>query len=353
VILTAASSLYGTAAGWRRRWYARDPARQRHLSRPVVSVGNLCAGGSGKTPVVEQIARLLVARGERPAILTRGYARRRALDGVTVVSDGSTILAGLDTAGDEPLMLARALPGVPVLVAADRYLAGRLAERQLGATVHLLDDGFQHLALARDVDLLLVAEEDLTDRMLPAGRLREPLPAAASADALLTIAEGDGADRLRHTLGIDTMFHVRRALGEARWVSGRDSAVSRGGIAFAVAGVARPERFLADIAAAGWQVAGAIVFRDHHPFTDLDVDRIARAARAAGAGVVLTTVKDAVRFEACRVDNLPLAAVPLGVTIEPETAFRDWLVSRIHSHSLASRAHALTASVAPDSGPPR
>jgi tetraacyldisaccharide 4'-kinase len=272
---------------------------------------------------------------------------------VTVVSDGSRILAGLDTAGDEPLMLARALPGVPVLVAADRYLAGRLAERQLGATVHLLDDGFQHLALARDVDLLLVAEEDLTDRILPAGRLREPLPAAASADALLTAAEGDGADRLRQTLGVDTMFHVRRALGEARWVSGHDSAVPRGGIAFAVAGVARPERFLADIAAAGWQVAGAIVFRDHHPFTDLDVDRVARAARAAGAGVVLTTVKDAVRFEACHVDNLPLASVPLGVTIEPETAFRDWLVSRIHSHSLASRAHALTAALAPDSGPPR
>ncbi len=173
MILTAASSLYGAAASWRRRWYARDPGRQRHLSRPVVSVGNLCAGGSGKTPVVEQIARVLVDRGERPAILTRGYARRRALDGVTVVSDGSKILAGLETAGDEPLMLARALPGVPVLVAADRYLAGRLAERQLGATVHLLDDGFQHLALARDVDLLLVAEEDLTDRMLPAGRLRE------------------------------------------------------------------------------------------------------------------------------------------------------------------------------------
>ena len=90
VILTAASSLYGAAARWRRRWYARDPRRQRYLSRPVVSVGNLCAGGSGKTPVVEQIARLLVARGERPAILTRGYARRLAPDGVTVVSDGST-----------------------------------------------------------------------------------------------------------------------------------------------------------------------------------------------------------------------------------------------------------------------
>lgn len=341
MILTAASSLYGAAASWRRRWYAGDPGRQRHLWRPVVSIGNLCAGGSGKTPVAEQIARVLVARGERPAILTRGYARRRALDGVTVVSDGSQILAGLETAGDEPLMLARALPGVPVLVAADRYLAGRLAERQLGATVHLLDDGFQHLALARDVDLLLVAEEDLTDRILPAGRLREPLRAASSADALLTAAEGDGASRLRQALGVETMFHLRRVLGQARWMSGEDSAVPAGSIVFAAAGVARPERFFADIAAAGWRVAGTIAFRDHHPFTDLDVDRIAQAARAAGAGVVLTTEKDAVRFEACHVGNLPLAAVPLGVTIEPQTTFGDWLSDRIHSHSLASRPQAL------------
>jgi tetraacyldisaccharide 4'-kinase len=321
--------------------------------RPVVSVGNLCAGGSGKTPVVEQIARLLVARGERPAILTRGYARRRASDGVTVVSDGSKILAGLETAGDEPLMLARALPGVPVLVAADRYLAGRLAERRLGATVHLLDDGFQHLALARDVDLLLVAEQDLTDRILPAGRLREPLPAASSADALLTAAESDGADRLRHALGVETVFHLRRVLRPARWVSGDDSNVSSERIAFAVAGVARPGRFFADIAAAGWQVAGTIVFRDHHPFTDLDVDRIARAARASGAGVVLTTEKDAVRFEACHVDNLLLAAVPLGMSIEPETTFCDWLLARLRSRSLASRSQALTPALAPGSGAPR
>jgi tetraacyldisaccharide 4'-kinase len=302
---------------------------------------------------VELIARLLVARGERPAILTRGYARRLVTDGVTVVSNGSKILAGLEIAGDEPLMLARALPGVPVLVSSDRYLAGRLAERQLGATVHLLDDGFQHLALARDVDLLLVAEEDLADRLLPAGRLREPLHAASAADALLTAAEGDVADRLRHELGVQTMFRVRRVLGRARWVSGHGSAVPTGSRAFAVAGVARPERFVADIAAAGWQIAGSMVFRDHHPFTGLDVDRIARAVRAAGAGVVLTTEKDAVRLEACHLGSLPLAAVPLGVTIEPEITFCDWLLARIRSHSPADRSQGLAPAAAPDSDPPR
>src|SRR5438067_571214 len=129
--------------------------------------------------MVEYIARLLVASGERPAILTRGYARRKPRDGVTVVSDGLTVLAGLDAAGDEPLMLARAVKGASVLVGANRYLSGRLAERKLRATVHILDDGFQHVELARAVDLILVSEDDLADQPLPAGRLRERLSAAA------------------------------------------------------------------------------------------------------------------------------------------------------------------------------
>ena len=119
MILTL-SQAYGAAAAWRRAWYARDPSRRRQLQRPVVSVGNLRVGGSGKTPIVEYIARLLLQAGKRPAVLTRGYGRRIVQDGVTVVSDGTRVIAGLDEAGDEPLMLARALPGETVLVGADR-----------------------------------------------------------------------------------------------------------------------------------------------------------------------------------------------------------------------------------------
>src|SRR5262249_36988522 len=146
-------------------------------------------------------------------------------------------------AGDEPLMLAMALQGVPVLVSPDRYLAGRLAEDRFGATVHLLDDGFQHLALARDVDLLLVSEDDLSDRLLPAGRLREPLETAAIADALLTSAQDDGVQQLRRALRVETVFRVDRAIGRPRWVSGRNRApIQPGTPVVAVAGVARPER---------------------------------------------------------------------------------------------------------------
>src|SRR5205085_980145 len=151
------SSLYSAVAVRRRQWYASHPARRLRLSRPVISVGNLSVGGSGKTPVVAHLARLLVDAGERPAILTRGYGRRRRVR-VTVVADRTAIRAGVFSSGDEPLMLARALPGVAVVVSPSRYRAGQLAETELGATVHLLDDGFQHLQIDRDVDLLLVSE---------------------------------------------------------------------------------------------------------------------------------------------------------------------------------------------------
>ena len=331
MFLTAASAIYGAGATWRRRWYLRNPARQRRLSRPVISVGNLRVGGSGKTPAVGQIARLLAARGMRPAILSRGYGRRVTPPGVTIVSDGAHILADVNTAGDEPLMLARALPTVPVLVCADRYLAGRTAERQFDITVHLLDDGFQHLQLARDVDLLVVAEDDLTERVFPAGRLREPLAGAASADALLVTAGYlAAAGRVGRALGHATTFLVTRTIGPPRMVLTGDSVVIPSGHpVFAVAGIARPERFFGDLASAGWRVAGTLTFPDHHPFDQRDVDRITTEAKTARAAIVLTTAKDAVRLEPCDLRNLPVAAVPLETSIEPADVFTQWLMERI------------------------
>jgi tetraacyldisaccharide 4'-kinase len=334
LILQAISAAYGAAVTWRRKSYARDPRRVRRLLRPVVSVGNLRAGGSGKTPIVAHIARLLLDMGERPAILTRGYGRRQERAGVTVVSDGTRMLVDVDVAGDEPLMLARALPDVPVLVNGDRYLSGRLAEQHLGATIHLLDDGFQHVALARDVDLLLVDEADLSDRVLPAGHLREPLTAATAASALLVTGGPAGVDRLSHTLAVATAFTVSRAIGIPRMLISGDPVASSDQPVFATAAIARPERFFGDLAVAGWSVAGRLVFRDHHHFTAADLARIAAEARKAGAALVLTTEKDAVRICARDVDGLPIAAVPLAATIEPRDTFREWLFARLAtSHS--------------------
>jgi tetraacyldisaccharide 4'-kinase len=327
-------ALYGAVAGWRRARYASDPARRRRLHQPVISVGNLGVGGSGKTPVAQHIARWLVSIGERPAILTRGYARRTPQDGVTVVSDGERVLAALDTAGDEPLMLARSLPGVAVLVGADRHLSGTLAERRLGATVHVLDDGFQHLQLWRDVDLLLVSEDDLHDHPMPAGRLRETRGAAAAADAALVTAGYDtAAERVGRALGLSTVFRVTRAIAPPRSIVApyESIVVPPASRVFVVCGIARPDRFVADVAAAGWEIAGTMTFRDHHHFTAGDLERIVSAATGARSSIVLTTEKDAVRLASLDLKGTPVAALPLVVGIEPEERFQAWLSDRLRA----------------------
>jgi tetraacyldisaccharide 4'-kinase len=298
----------------------------------VISVGNLSVGGSGKTPVVGYIARLLLDSGERPAILSRGYGRRRAGQSVTVVSDGVSIQADVDASGDEPLMLARAVRGAAVVVCADRHVAGRVAETDLAATVHVLDDGFQHVQVDRDVDLLLLSEDDLIDRPLPGGRLREPLTAGAAADAaLVTAGYPTAVDRIARGAGIRTAFQVIRTLGAPRTIADcpESVVVPPEARVFAVAGIARPERFFSDVSTAGWRLVGSMSFRDHHYYTQSDIAKIDKAARAAAAAIILTTEKDAVRLERCNLTGLPIAAVPLLVRIEPADVFRDWLLGRI------------------------
>ncbi len=336
MIRSAASSIYGAVARQRRQWYARHPSRQRRLAHPVISVGNLSLGGSGKTPVVEYVARMLLDAGERPAVLSRGYARRIRTDEVTVVSDGHNVIAGLDHAGDEPLMLARALPGVSVLVATDRYRAGRHAEEQLGSTVHILDDGFQHLALWRDLNLLLVDQADLADEVLPAGRLREPLSAARAADAvLMTGADKTAQAYVRERLGVAMVFRVVRRLECVRMVSsGKPIEPGMVGPVFAAAGIARPQRLFEDLSAAGWRLGGTMTFRDHHRFTQGDVTRIARATRDAQTHIVVTTAKDAVRLEPLDCTPLALAVAHSTSTVEPAAAFETWLRERL-SHARA------------------
>ena len=175
----------------------------------TLSVGNLAFGGRGKTPLVAMLARHFLAKGERPAILSRGYARRRPDAGAVIVSDGRHLLADLDRAGDEPLMLARSVPGAIVVVCDVRAIAAALARQALGATVLILDDGFQHRAVARDIDLVVVTPEDLTGRRAPFGRLREPVSALARAHAV--IVDGPAPAQLAAAPQA-TVLSLRRAI---------------------------------------------------------------------------------------------------------------------------------------------
>ena len=301
--------LYGQAAAARRRWFERHPEARRRLRHPVISVGNLSVGGTGKTPLVAQIAEWLIARGERAAILSRGYKRPLTADGVTVVSDGHSILSDYEQAGDEPLMLARQVPGSVVCVAEDRYLAGVIAERVLGASAHVLDDGFQHVQLARDFDVLVTSAGEIRNgRVVPRGRLRERAEAAARAHFAVIVGADSAAARAEAwELGVSAYSAARRVL-----------TVDAASPAIAVAGIGSPEQFFAMIRGAGVDLRETLALSDHHRYTSADIARIERLRTQARAETVVTTAKDAVKFEAF--SDLPFPVVTAQMRLELD----DW-----------------------------
>ena len=217
-------SLFASAASLRVAAYERGLLRRARLAGPVVSVGNLSVGGSGKTPVVRLVAELLREAGAPVAVLSRGYGGRFRGDAL-VVGDGRAVTASAEEAGDEPVMLARALPGVVVAVGRRRDVVGRAVEARFGRRVHVLDDGFQHLRLARDLDLVCLDVADLDDRPLPAGRLRER-PAALVAGVARAPHARRGGERGR-AAGARERASVPRAhcaCGAAWSASGRSTA---------------------------------------------------------------------------------------------------------------------------------
>jgi tetraacyldisaccharide 4'-kinase len=303
----------------------------RRLRRPVVSVGNLAAGGAGKTPLTIALAKALAARGVDVDVLSRGYGRRRRSALPVLVDPAGTA----DEFGDEPLVIAREA-GVPVYVASERYEAGLLAEaasqrvgelasRQVGELasrrvgVHLLDDGFQHRQLARDVDILLLHRCDLADHLLPAGNLREALHAAGRADVLAISEDEPEVAEWAKTQGWKgTVWRLRREMDVPRIE----------GPVIAFCGIARPEQFFEGLERAGVHLAARIAFADHRRYTPGDLERVTSAARNAGATALLTTEKDYVRLGAMTA-SLAIQTVPLRVEIEDEQTAIDWLIRRI------------------------
>ena len=243
---------------------------------PVVSVGNLSAGGSGKTPFVMLLGELLKARGIKFDVLSRGYGRKSR--GVLLVDP-----AGLPQEfGDEPLLIARKLQ-VPVIVGEDRYEAGRFAESRFGPQLHLLDDGFQHRALARDFDIVLVTPQDANDRLLPAGRLREPLRSLRRADAVV-LASGASAESF--PLKGKLVWRVRRGIVPQN--------VPPRPVVFC--GIARPQNFVLQLRAANIEPVAEAFYRDHHAYTEKDIRELLALKQRSEAGGFVTTEKDAVNL---------------------------------------------------------
>lgn len=291
---------------------------------PVLSVGNLHLGGSGKTPMVAAIATHLREAGERPAVLSRGYGRRTS--GFRIASVGEGPSGDPRDIGDEPAMLAELVPGVPVVVGEDRFLAGLEALQQLSPTpgVFVLDDGFSHLRLARDVDLLVFPATRPwgTGRLLPFGDLREPLEAVAHADvAVLTganpVTESDREDFSNHLRPLG----FRGAAFAAGLAAELEPALSAGTRVVLATGVARPERVAETVQSLGVDVVKHLCFGDHHSFPQSSLAKVERALRRAHTEILVVTSKDLPKLK----DRLKKLPVEVRVRATPQESFWKWL----------------------------
>ena len=328
--------LYGWAHRRRQKYWA---GRARSLPIPIVSVGNLHWGGGGKTPLVAALARHLAASGRRPVVLSRGWGRRDTAS-VQVVPPNNVDVA---MTGDEPALLARLLPTVPVVVGVDRHAAGQhaLAHCTPRPDIAVLDDGFSHLRLRRDVDLLAFPAADpfAGARLWPGGRLREPLASVARADAALLTGAPDnerGSVATGAELAAALAPHGFRGPGfvsrtrsdPARTVLG--APVARGTRVLLVAAIARPATFVATAERQGLSIADTLFFPDHHPYPARSLERIVARARALGVDTVVITSKDAVKLVgrpewSAIARTTPPVLAELGVRAEPEPAFWSWL----------------------------
>jgi tetraacyldisaccharide 4'-kinase len=308
------TGLYGAATALRNTLFDRGVLSSRRLEQPVISVGNLSVGGSGKTPFVIALGELLKARGIRFDVLTRGY--RRKTRGILVVEkDGEAA-----DFGDEPLLIARRL-GVPVIVGESRYDAGRLAEQKFQPQLHILDDGFQHRSLARDFDIVLMTERDFDDRLLPSGRMREPLSSLQRADAIVLPWDCS----VKH-LVIENLTRQ----GKLIWRMKREiitPAVPAAPIVFC--GIARPQQFFAQVRAAGITPAAEVELRDHHAYDRGDIQRLLAKRDELGAGGFLTTEKDSVNLGSLQNDLKPFAVAALKLTLDCPTEVMDVILARI------------------------
>jgi tetraacyldisaccharide 4'-kinase len=308
---------YALALHAKNHAYDRAWVQTHKLAWPVVSVGNLSVGGAGKTPVVIALLALLKAQGMHPDVLSRGYGRVSPARVERVDPDGDA-----RRFGDEPLLMTRAT-GAPVYVGASRYAAGLLAERQAPAQqngVHLLDDGFQHRQLARAVNLVVMHPSDTAGRLLPEGRLREPLAALHRADALLLRDDDQITEPALIRAGIrKPIYRLLREL----------TLPSIEGPVFAFCGIAHPDEFFAQLRAHGASLAGTMAFRDHHRFTHEDVESIAMQAR--GAAALLTTEKDLIRLSPESREQIAEAAPLLTVGLRVRFTDEDALAARLSS----------------------
>ncbi|WP_424317781.1 tetraacyldisaccharide 4'-kinase [Candidatus Methylomirabilis sp.] len=338
--LRPASYAYGAAISLRSALFASGLARIRRLPVPVLSVGNVSAGGSGKTPFVEMLAARLREQGQRVVIISRGY--RGGSKKPTIVSDGRDLRCEPPVAADEAYLLARHLPGVAVLTGADRYRVGEVALEYVDCGVIILDDGFQHQKLYRDLDIVLVDAVNPLGygRLLPSGLLREPPEAFGRAD-LVVVTHADAGRNLdlaiqairRHAPTVPIALAVHRPVNLIDVRSGEYLDFDRltGQRLLAVSGIANPSRFEDTLVQLGAFVATHRIFPDHHRYSTADLEIINGAARNSGASMVVTTEKDMVKLTCLDLAKVgaPLYALSISLELVEGAEVLDVMLSRL------------------------
>ena len=334
IVLPPLSLLYGAVTRTRLSLYRRGTFQTTKLDRPVISIGNITTGGTGKTPLVEHVARLIASQGKKVCILTRGYGRKDPHLQV-IVSDGYGVLASPSDAGDEPYLLATKLKGLAAVISsADRIAAGREAIKDFGSDCFVLDDGFQHLRVARDLNIVTI---DATNpwgggRLLPHGRLRESTEGMSRADCVVItrcdqVASVDAlrAEISRLTSGKPIFESQMRIVRVTPLKNGGESLAPPARVgAFCAVGNSRS--FFESLRRAGFEIAVESAFPDHHVYSQDEIDVICRSARDAGADVLVTTAKDAVKLRALAF-SLPCYVVEIEIAIDDVDGF-GLLVSR-------------------------
>lgn len=341
IILPPFSALYGAIVRARTAFYQRGIFSVEKLDCPVISVGNITTGGTGKTPLVEWLVRVLAREGRSVCVLTRGYGRANPGQRV-IVSDAETVLANANQAGDEAFLLANNLKGLAAVISdADRVAAGRWASRVFGVDTFVLDDGFQHLRLWRNLDIVTI---DATNpwggsRMLPYGRLREPLSSLGRADCVVLTRSkqvGDAAEivqRLEHLSGGRPIFSSQmRPRGFSRLANGKivlsNNSVENPILAFC--GVGNPEAFFNELRSQGHVIALTRAFPDHHSYTQRDLDALLKEAKRLGVRNLVTTAKDAVKLTSFDF-AIPCHVLDIEIVIEDEARLTEMVRAVIDS----------------------
>jgi tetraacyldisaccharide 4'-kinase len=324
--LSALSLGYRLALAVRERAYGWRLLGTGRLTCPVVSVGNITLGGSGKTPTVELVARCLRELGATPAVVSRGYGRDTR--GVHVVADQRGVRLAPRAAGDEPVLLAERLPGMPVIVGENRFEAGRVATERCGATAIVLDDGFQHRTLHKDLEIVVINGRAPwgNRRLFPRGMLREPLSALRRADLVIVtnppdaagVEEAIGTIR-RHNEGAPVLTAVYEVVDAQEMRTGRRAGMDElcGRRLLAFAGLGSPRGFAETLTAVGVRVGELVEYPDHHWFAEEELGDLAQQARAIGAEGLITTEKDWVRLRGQGLPSIPLWV--LGVRLKLES----------------------------------